>query len=223
MIRPSPACAALLLLAACKPAASPADAPRAADQAAPPPATVAAAALPLAAIAAPADAKGTVQASIARFLAVRSYHASMHAEGGAHAMDSDIDFVAPDRYRMAVKGLGTQVVIGDTMYMSVQGRSMQVPMPPGTLTQWRDPARLEANAAGMTVEAQGADPVDGSAAQRYLVHHSDPHPTDLLYWIGADGLPLQIQVHGQAQGKPVTTTIRYSRFDDPAIQVAPPR
>ena len=32
-------------------------------------------------------------------------------------MNSEIDFVAPDRYRMAMQGLGTQVIIGDTMYM----------------------------------------------------------------------------------------------------------
>ena len=37
-------------------------------------------------------------------------------------------------------------------------------------------------------------------------------------WVGSDGYPLQIRVDSNVQGKPVTTTIRYSRFNDPTIE-----
>jgi hypothetical protein len=42
-------------------------------------------------------------------------------------------------------------------------------------------------------------------------------------WIGNDDLPLQIRVSGSAQGRTTTTTIRYSRFDDPTLRIDPPQ
>jgi hypothetical protein len=159
-----------------------------------------------------------------KFLALRSYHASMEFSGGpGGAMGhNDIDFVAPDRSRM-VMPMGTQIVIGDTMYMHVQDRTMKVPMPKGTLSQWRDPARLAEAEEGMTVQAQGSDTLDGMATRKYLVHHEKPQPTDVTMWINGDDLPVQIQVNSLLKGKDMTSTIRYSRFDDPSIKVDPPQ
>ena len=71
-----------------------------------------------------------------KFLAASSFHASMHMEG-AQTMTNEMDFVAPDRYRMQMTA-GTQVIIGDTMYMETRGKRMQVPLPAGTISQWRD-------------------------------------------------------------------------------------
>ena len=69
---------------------------------------------------------------------------------------------------------GNQVIIGDTMYMQVEGRSMKMPLPAGTLTQWRDPLRIEEHKAGMSVESLGTDSVDGQLAKKYLVKHTEP-------------------------------------------------
>ncbi|MEO6264443.1 MAG: hypothetical protein ABIO58_05735 [Luteimonas sp.] len=231
MTRPRPStqllvASALLALAACKPATSPSD-----TAASPAPAPVSAPASAPSAIARaaaslkpPVSPKDAVKASIDKFLGVRSYHATMHMDGGPRgAMTNEIDFVAPDRYRMTLEGLGTQTIIGDTMFMSVQGRSMKVPMPAGTLSRWRDPAKLAENEAGMTVQAQGTDSVDGTPAHKYLVHHSQPQPTDVTLWVGNDDLPLQMQVRSDMQGKAVATTIRYSRFNDPTLRVDPPQ
>ena len=213
-------------LAACKPAAAPASDAGAA--AAPASAASAAAPSALAKIAGDlnplASPKDAIKASMDRFLAVRSYHASMEFKGGpGGAMGHhEIDFVAPDRYRM-VMPMGTQFIIGDTMYMHVQGRTMKVPMPKGTLSQWRDPARLAEAEEGMTVQAQGSDTLDGMATEKYLVHHEKPQPTDVTMWINGDDLPVQIQVNSVLNGKAVTSTTRYSRFDDPTIKVDPPQ
>lgn len=159
-----------------------------------------------------------------KFLAVRSYHAAMQFEGGpGGAMGHhEIDFVAPDRYRMQMP-MGTQVIIGDTMYMAMKGRTMKMPMPEGTLSQWRDPARLAEFEPGMTVQAQGSDTVDGVPARKYLVHHAQPQPVDVVMWVGNDGLPLQMQVTSIAQAQKLTSTTRYSRFDDPTIRIDPPK
>ncbi len=219
-------------LAACKPAATPASDAGGASPASPSTASTAAplAGKPstLARIARGLNplpnARDAIKASMDRFMAVRSYHAAMDFEGGpGGAMGHhEIDFVAPDRFRMQTP-MGTQVIIGDTMYMHVQGRTMKVPMPKGTLTQWRDPARLAGSEAGMTVQAQGSDTVDGVPARKYLVHHAQPKPTDVTMWINGDDLPIRIQVAMPMQGRTVTSTTNYSRFNDPTIQVEPPR
>lgn len=237
-IHPAACCLALFalgVLAACKPAAPPAT--DAADATTAPPESavsqsvpsdgarskIAEAAARLNPLTSPKEA---IAASNKKFMAIRSFHATMRHEGqGAQtgaAGSNEIDFVAPDRYRLQMP-MGTQVIIGDTMYMQADGRTMKVPLPKGTLSDMRDPAKLGMNEASMTVEAQGSDTVDGVSAQKYVVHNTQPTPSDVTMWIGDAGLPLQIQVSSMVQGKPATTTIRYSRFNDPSIQIDPPK
>lgn len=205
------ACLALML-AACKPS------PPAEPAAATPASGVADAVAALNPLSSPAD---EVKASMDKFLAAKSFHATMKMEG-AQMMTNEMDFVAPDRYRMQMP-VGTQVIIGDTMYMQSQGRSMKVPLPQGTLSQWRDPLQIEQNKAGLSVEAQGSDRIDGQSAKKYLVRHTQPEPSEFTFWIGDDGLPLQLLHQGQAQGKPYAMTLRYSRFNDPTITIEAPQ
>lgn len=211
----------LVALAACKPSApaqgdSAAPAPSAAAPAGP----LANAASALKPLASPLD---ELDASTALFLKARSYHAVMSMTG-SRGMDNEIDFIAPDRYRMKMPGgMGTQVIIGDTMYMQVDGQALKVPMPEGTLTKMRDPMRMQEAREGMTVDAQGDDRVDGKAAKKYLVRHTKPVPGEFTLWIDSDGLPLQFIQQGEAQGKPYTMTMRYSRFNDPTITIEPPQ
>lgn len=209
----------VLALAACKP--SPPAEP--ATAAAAPASTVADAAAALNPLASPED---EVKASMDKFLKAKSFHAVMVMEG-ARGMTNEMDFVAPDRYRMKMP-VGTQVIVGDTMYMQADGRSMKVPLPKGTLSQWRDPLRIEENKAGLSVQALGSDSVEGQAAKKYLVKNAQPEasqlePNEFTFWISSDGLPLQLQHQGQAQGKPYSMTLRYSRFDDPTITIDPPQ
>ena len=42
-------------------------------------------------------------------------------------------------------------------------------------------------------------------------------------WVGGDGYPLQIRVTGNLNGQASTTTIRYSRINDPTIRIDPPQ
>lgn len=171
-----------------------------------------------------ASPKDRIVASMREFMAVDSYHASMHIAGGPQGeITNEIDFVAPDRFRMSLPGIGTQIIIGDAMYMNMQGRTVKTQLPKDTLSQWRDPARLAENTVNMTVQAQGSEDVDGTAADKYLVHNTQPQPSDVTIWVGEEGLPVQIQVAGTAQNPATQTTIRYSRFNDPALQIEPPQ
>ena len=208
----------VLAVAACKPSSS-------ADSAAvnAPARAVADTAAALGPVSRPED---EVKASMDKFLKAKSFHAVMTMEG-ARGMTSEMDFVAPDRYRMQMP-MGTQVIIGDTMYMQADGRSMKVPLPKGTLSQWRDPLKIEENKAGLSVQALGADSVQGHAAKKYLVRNTQaepgqPGPTEFTFWIDSEGLPLQLLHQGEAQGKPYSMTLRYSRFDDPTITIDAPQ
>ncbi|MET1160978.1 MAG: hypothetical protein ABWY48_00430 [Pseudoxanthomonas sp.] len=210
----------VLALGACKPSA-PTD--PVATQAETPASAVAEAAKALSPLTRPED---EVKASMDKFLNAKTFHAVMTMEG-TRGMTNEMDFVAPDRYRMKMP-VGTQLIIGDTMYMQADGRSMKVPLPKGTLSQWRDPMKIEENKAGLSVEALGSDSVDGQPAKKYLVRNTQPEPgqqqpTEFTYWIGGDGLPLQLVHTGQSQGKPYSMTLRYSRFDDPTITIDAPQ
>lgn len=172
--------------------------------------------------AAPAvDALGEVTASMEKFLAARSFHAVMTVEG-SQPMQNEMDFVAPDRYRM-IMPVGTQVIIGDTMYMEMHGQQTKVPIPEGTVSQWRDPMKIRENRSGLSAEFLGEEDLAGQRARRYRVRHTQPEPGEFLYWIDREGRPLQLQHSGEtANGGPYTMTLAYSRFNDPSIAIESP-
>jgi hypothetical protein len=168
------------------------------------------------------DAVRDVKASMQRFLAARRFHARMQVEG-ARPMTGEMDYVAPDRYRIALPG-GTQTVIGNVLYMQVDGRRTQVPLPPETLAPWRDPLAFQQAGQGLSAEHVGNDTIAGHPARRYRVRHDDPEAVAFDYWIGPGGLPLQLRHSGRDdEGRAYTVLLTYSRYDDPAISIdAPP-
>jgi len=168
-----------------------------------------------------AGAKEDVHAAMQKFIALKSYHATLTSTS-PKAMTTELDFVTPDRYRIAMQ-MGTQVIIGDSMYMQMQGRSMQVPLPKGTLTQWRDPANLRSNEASATITALGPGVIDGKPASKYRISNAETPDTTSVLWINADGYPVKIDVDGSAEGKAYTASIHYSRFNDPAIRIDVPK
>ncbi|HYM87324.1 MAG TPA: hypothetical protein VET30_11410 [Pseudoxanthomonas sp.] len=213
ILRPLALACLVLVLAACKPST---------------PASLAAGTTPATALEKTAEAlnplssaKDEVSTSFDRMLAARSYHATITTDGQG-PMTTEMDFVAPDRFRMQMAA-GTQVIIGDTLYMQAGGRSLKTPLPKGSMTQSRDPLKIEQNKASLEVESLGSEDVDGQSSKKYRVRHAGPPPSDFTYWIGDNGLPVQLQQQGQAQGKPYTMTLRYSRFNDPAITIDAPQ
>ena len=169
-----------------------------------------------------AGAKEELKAATDRMLAARSWQADMVTEGtAAGSVATTTEFVAPDRYRIR-NPQGTQLIIGNTMHMTVKGRTMSVPLPPDALAQWRDPAKLDQAAAKTTVTALGNEAVGGKPARKYQTRNADSPGQTVVVWVGADGYPLKMRANSTFQGKPVTTTIRYSRFNDPKLSIAAP-
>jgi len=217
------AAAVLAVLAGCRrEAATPVAETATADAA---PAAAAAEAVDDAAAAPPsASPREELLASLEKFRALRSFHATMRTEGGPQGpVTTEMDYVRPDRYRMVMRGGGfemEQVRIGNDMYMVRDGRAQKMAMPAGSMDQWQDVMARSQDT--MTVEALGTDTLDGRAARRFLMHQTEPAPSDVTLWLDEAGLPLQAEVRNDVGGRMVTTTIRYSRLDDPAIRVEPP-
>lgn len=171
-----------------------------------------------------ADPAGRIEASMARFRSARSFAAEMTLQG-PQRRHSRLEYVAPDRYRLQLsvddQPLGTQVIVGDTLYLQADAGTRRVPLPPGLLAQWRDPLQLQPGER-LQVEDLGPDPVDGRAAHKYRVRHPDTARPPMSYWIDADGWPLRIEQAGRDARGDYRLGVTYSRFDDPSLRIDPP-
>ncbi|MFC3716475.1 outer membrane lipoprotein carrier protein LolA [Luteimonas soli] len=172
-----------------------------------------------------ADARAELMASLGAFKGIRSYHATMQVEAQGAKMVSELDFVAPDRFRMTMPGgIGSQTIIGDTMYMQAGGQVIRSKMPAGMTDKWRDPGRLEDAHDGIVVQALGPAILDGKPVRKFLLRQpSADTPADITMWVDANGLPLQVQAVITEPGKAGTSLIRYSRYNDPSIRITPPQ
>ncbi len=170
------------------------------------------------------SAREAVIASMHNLMKARSYHVSMKMSDSSKGMlASEVDFVAPDRFRIVMDSIGTQIIIGNTMHMSMQGRSMKVPMPKNAIDKWRDPGNFKQAEAGMTAESLGSESVDGISAKKYKVMQTVPEKSESTLWIGSNGMPLQMRINTKTKGAAGTMTMRYSRINDPTLTIEAPK
>lgn len=179
--------------------------------------TLAALALLLGSLPALAAGRDDVMAAMARFVALRSYQATMLVEHDPNGA-SQVTFVAPDRYEIRSAKLGTQYIIGNTLWLTLGGQQRKVPLPPGTLDRYRDPVRLASERDRLQVTDLGPSSVDGLSARRYRLVRSEAPDAVTMLWIGSAGLPLRIEA-ASSRGR---VTVRYGRFNDPSLRVQAP-
>lgn len=158
-----------------------------------------------------------VNAAIDKLLTARSYQASLVSSDGR--VQQQLEFEAPGRYRIRTGG-EQLVVVGDVLYRQRDGKTVQAPLPQDVLTRWRDPARLAEHADQMEVVVLGEEAVAGVQARKYRIERSPSADASVLLWVAGTGYPVQILARGGAGT--AATLIRYSRFNDPAIDVEPP-
>lgn len=166
-----------------------------------------------------AGAREDVIAASKKFLALRSYQADM-SHSDKRVPPTKMSFVAPNRYRMESVN-GSHIVIGDTMYMQLDGRTMRIPMPKGMLTQWRQNDQAMREVDKGTIEGLGSEAVNGKPAKKYRITRTDTANV-ILMWVGADGHPLKVETTSGGK-RPMTTTILYSRWNDPALKIDAPQ
>lgn len=169
-----------------------------------------------------AGPKETVHDAFAKFLAAKSFRATVTDVKNGEQL-SQMEFVAPNRYRMhnAKAGADT-VIIGDDAWMNMHGQLMKVPIPVGKLIgQYRNEAMLRQ--MDIVVTDQGADSVGGEPAHAYSYTVTEPAKADVKLWISdKTGLPVQIESQGSFMGHAATTRVHYSDFNDPSIQISEP-
>lgn len=181
------------------------------------------AAAPAAAVPAASAAVDPVTAVLTasqRFGQLRSFHAQLQMQG-PRTLQAQLDHVAPDRYRVTTDE-GVQTIIGGTFFLQRAGEVRQVPVPEGLLAQWRSPLPADLQPAQLQVRDLGAERAGGQPAHKYEVRHATAAPEGLLYWINAQGLPVQIERQGQTQGQPYRITVTYSRFNDASLRIDVP-
>ena len=163
-----------LSLAACKQEIAPASSGDGAAPAAgtPAPATAAAPA---------ASAKDAFRSSMDAFAQARSYHATMTMAGGPMGeMKSDMDYVAPDRFRMTMT-MGGQpmevIMIGSESYMKMGGQWMKNPAPnQQEMPKWDQELKKSLDTA--EVQDLGEESVNGVQARKFQVKLTQPQPAD---------------------------------------------
>jgi outer membrane lipoprotein-sorting protein len=170
-----------------------------------------------------AGPKETVHDAFAKFLAAKSFRATVtDAKSGEQL--SQLEFLAPDRYHMR-SGKGPEtIIVGEDAYMNMNGQLMKMPIPVGKLiSQYRNEGTLRQMESGITVTELGADSTAGEPAHVYHYTVTEPAKADVKLWIAdKTGMPLQIESQGTFMGHAATARIRYSDFNDPSIQIAAP-
>ena len=171
-----------------------------------------------------AGPKEAVHAAFSKFLAAKSFRASViKADSGEKI--SDLAFVAPDRYRVRTGRGPEMIIIGDNAWMNMNGRTIKAPIPIGKIIgRYRDDRMIKQIENGLVITDLGSGSVDGKPAHAYHYVVTDPAKADVKLWIGdKSGLPLQIESQGSFMGHASTTRILYSDYNDPSIHIAPPQ
>ena len=171
-----------------------------------------------------ATPKDELHGAFAKFLKAHSFRATVTDLKKGEQI-STLEFVAPDRYRIRSAKGPSQLIVGDSMYMDMQGKLTRVPVPGvGKLVaQYRNEDFLREIEGDMSVDALPDENVDGEAAKVYHYVVSKPAKADAKTWISVkSGLPLQTESSGSFMGMHSTTRIRYSGYDDPTIAIPEP-
>jgi hypothetical protein len=168
--------------------------------------------------------KDELHAAFTKFLAAKSFRATVTDLKKGEQV-STMEFRAPDRYRIQSSKGPSQLIIGDSMYMEMQGKLTRLPVPGvGKLVaQYRNEDFLRETESDMNVEALPDESVGGEAAKVYRYTISKPFKADAKTWVSLkSGLPLQTESSGSAMGIKSTTRVSYSGYDDPTIAIAEP-
>jgi hypothetical protein len=180
--------------------------------------------LALACTIANATPKDELHEAFSKFLKAHSFRATVTDMKKGQEVSS-MEFVAPDRYRMKNSTGQQNLIIGDDMYMEMNGKLTKLPVPGvGQMTaQFRNERFLHDVEGDMAVQALGDETIDGEPARVYAYSVTKPMKSDAKAWVSQkSGLVIQIESTGSFMGHSSTTRVHYSNFDDPSIAIAAP-
>lgn len=170
------------------------------------------------------DARADIDQMADRFLSVPSFRAEMKSEGDT-PMDSILEFVSPDRFRLQNEGGFEIILIGKESFMKIGDRWQKTPILSdasitGIRATWDKESRKWIN----DVTYEGEETVDGRAAYVYRYHskfaETEAGENDSKIWIARDdGLPVKLEAVYKV-GKLKEMSIKYD-FKTPVSIEAP--
>jgi outer membrane lipoprotein-sorting protein len=171
-----------------------------------------------------ADPKDELAKAWTAFLGLESFRTTITNLDDGQQM-ATMEFQAPNRYRINSAGGPAIVIIGNDGYMDLGGRMMKVPVPVEKMTaQYRDEGVLEKMRDDMVIEDLGTDTLDGESVRKLRYVQTEPEKADTVAWISEDsGYILQLESTSGSGRKQARMRMNYSNFNDPAIDIQPPR
>jgi outer membrane lipoprotein-sorting protein len=150
-----------------------------------------------------------------KFTEQQSFLATMDGSGSKD-MHMELEYIAPDRYRIKTSAEMEAVILGKDTYLKTGGAWKKFPMNLGdSIAKMRDSLTEEGMKSLKDVEYLGEDAVNGKNALLYK-YKGDTVKEKTVYtsrlWVGKDnGLPLKIEVEYPAGSilKQMTTIYDY--------------
>ena len=172
-----------------------------------------------------ADPRQDLHKAFVHNLALKSYKATM-TDLKSNRTASTVEFQAPNRYRITMSGQAVSVIIDDVMYMTHDGKTMKVPLPKGTIGQFRNEATIAELEKGARVTSIGPGLVGKEPAVKYgfaTATASGGDQANSTAWISArSGHVLMVETAGKHGGRDYAMRVVYSDFDSPLIRITAP-
>ena len=159
-----------------------------------------------------ADPAADLSKSIDAFQHAKSWHAEEHFSNGRTV---EVDFVAPDRWRVEPSPKITELVIGKDIYMVRNGHVTRLPFGGGMIRKMvkRFSTGTMTDEMRRSVRDLGMQTLQGRPVHVYS--YTSQNIPETVY-IGSDHLPVQAVIHDKKH----PATIIYSKFNAP-ISIQP--
>jgi hypothetical protein len=148
---------------------------------------------------------------LSAFAQVKSVHAEEHLYNGKTV---NVDYLAPDRWRVQPAPNVTELILGDEIYMVTHERATRLPFGGGMIRKMIEKVMLSARNEIKDSSDLGMQTLDGRSVHVYSFTHNKVPQT---IYVGGSRLPVRLVVND----KEGTTTINYSHYNEPISIEAP--
>lgn len=172
----------------------------------------------------PADA---MVASINAQFAAKSYRARIEPLSEGKGFMTTVEYVAPDRFRIATP-VTESVIVGPNTYVKLPtGQWQKIPGDVNqAISQFRDPKMIEELRNSTDAKFLGTDSIDGMPMNIYQYTVKNAFGTNMTTtskaWVGvSDNLPRKMESEADVNGKPSKVRITYYDYNAD-IKIEPP-
>jgi hypothetical protein len=159
-----------------------------------------------------ADAYGALAQARTAMMAARSWHAEVHSSEGRTIQ---MDFSAPDRYRIQATPSMTEVMIGNEVYIVQNGRTMKLPMGGMNIAKMTQQFQVQDDPEmKKTARDLGMQTLNGI---RVHVYSYSVQGSDQTLYLDSDSLPVQSVIKNGSR----TTVVTFSKFNESISIEAP--